>query len=416
LQANEVKEKAMTTVVFVHGTGVRVSADKDRFWATFGLVSSKLHKHVERPDLNVVPCFWGNELGAKLQAEGASIPEYDTARGFEAVEDEDYEISLWRLLYQDPLYELRVLSLRTDQKMNFTLRSPSLMSQLDHELRNFVVTHTLRVKLEETGLIDVFRDAQQLIIHSPVYYDIVQSESPTLDEYRAAIARAIVAQAILLSEERQRLVTLTLDATLRNEIITLLIAVLGDAGRSIGGVVRKLVIANPLTLYLRRWRGKKIDETHPFPGDILLYQARGEPIRQHIQKCIEQAAKDDPNIILLAHSLGGIACVDLLVLQESVRNHVKLLVTVGSQTPFLYEIGALYSLPFGEKLPVNFPKWLNIYDLNDFLSYIGDKDRLFRGQAQIRDVCVDSREPFPYAHSAYWKNDATWKAIAAEIL
>lgn len=405
----------MTTVIFVHGIGVRVDSDKDRFWATFGLVSTKLHKHLESPDLKVVPCFWGNELGAKLHANGASIPEYDTSRGIEAVEYEDYEIALWSFLYQDPLYELQALSLRAEQKGNFTLRSTSPMNQLDHQLRNFVVTDALRVKLEEAGLIDVFRDAQQLIIRSPVYYDAIQTSPSLVSEYRGAIARAIVAQAILLSKKRQKLVSLTLDVMLRDEIITILIAALGDTDRSVGGTVRKLVIANPLTIYLRGRRGKKMDEVHPFPGDVLLYQARGDSIRQFIQKCIEQAAKDDPNIILLAHSLGGIASVDLLVQQESVRNQVKLLVTVGSQAPFLYEIGALYSLPFGEKLPTNFPKWLNIYDLNDFLSYVGDRKGLFRGMVNIRDVCVDSREPFPYAHSAYWKNDATWKAIFAEI-
>ena len=68
------------------------------------------------------------------------------------------------------------------------------------------------------------------------------------------------------------------------------------------------------------------------------------------------------------HSLGGVACVDLLV--EAALPQVELLVTVGSQAPFFYEIDALQSLRFGVPLPEHFPRWLNVYDLRDFLSYV----------------------------------------------
>ena len=403
----------MTTVVFVHGTGVRASSDKDPFKIAFDLVSSKLRQHAKRSDLNLVPCFWGNKLGAKLHANGASIPEYDTARGLEVVSDEDYEISLWRLLYQDPLYELRVLSLRAAETTEFVFGVSSPGELLDERVRNFTLSETLRTKLDKAGITEVFTDARLVVVNSPVYYDALQGAPQELSEYRAAIARAIVAQAIHLSEQEQEQLPPLLDYSLRDEIVMLLIGELGDTDRSIADRVKKLVIANPLTMYMRRWRRKKMDDTHPFPGDVLLYQARGEPIRQFIRECIEQAAESNSPVVLLAHSLGGIASVDLLVLQESVRQQVKLLVTVGSQAPFLYEIGALYSLPFGQPLPPNFPRWLNIYDPNDFLSYVGDKNQIFRDRVQ--DIPVDNREPFHYAHSAYWKNDETWKAIVPEI-
>ncbi|NEQ82339.1 MAG: hypothetical protein F6K26_19415, partial [Moorea sp. SIO2I5] len=113
--------------------------------------------------------------------------------------------------------------------------------------------------------------------------------------------------------------------------------------------------------------------------------------------------------VILAHSLGGIACVDLLVTQPMAQ--VTLLITVGSQAPFLYEINALYSLEFGQPLPDFFPEWLNIYDLRDFLSYIGAN--LFPNKVQ--DILVDSKQPFPQAHSAYWTNPATWKAIIPRL-
>jgi hypothetical protein len=90
---------------------------------------------------------------------------------------------------------------------------------------------------------------------------------------------------------------------------------------------------------------------------------------------------------------------------------VKLLVTVGSQAPFLYEINALQSLPFGHALPSHFPRWLNIYDLRDFLSYKGST--IFPGK--VKDVKVDNKEPFHWSHSAYWTNDHVWNAIAEEL-
>ena len=90
---------------------------------------------------------------------------------------------------------------------------------------------------------------------------------------------------------------------------------------------------------------------------------------------------------------------------------VALLVTVGSQAPFLYEINALHSLRYGQPLPPHFPPWLNIYDLRDLLSYIGAG--VFPNRTQ--DVLVDNRQPFPHSHSAYWTNDATWNALVPRL-
>lgn len=83
------------------------------------------------------------------------------------------------------------------------------------------------------------------------------------------------------------------------------------------------------------------------------------------------------------------------------------MVTVGSQAPFFYEIDALASLSYGEPLPSYFPAWLNIYDGRDFLSYIGAG--VFPGR--VTDQRVDNGQPFPQAHSAYWRNDAVWQHV-----
>ena len=150
-----------------------------------------------------------------------------------------------------------------------------------------------------------------------------------------------------------------------------------------------------------------MDGTYPFAGDILVYQAKGKRIREFIRSQIENEQVESP-IVLLAHSLGGIACVDLLI-EQDLRDKVQCLITVGSQAPFLYEIDALQALSYGDPLPDHFPRWLNIYDPRDFLSYIGDCEGLFPGK--MTDVQVDNRQPFPEAHGAYWANEQTWTAI-----
>jgi hypothetical protein len=87
----------------------------------------------------------------------------------------------------------------------------------------------------------------------------------------------------------------------------------------------------------------------------------------------------------------------------------KSLITAGSQAPFLYEIDCLTSLRAGQPLPDHFPRWLNFYDPNDFLSYIGGQ--VFPGR--VRDVEIQSRQPFPQSHSAYWTNRLFWNEVEA---
>jgi hypothetical protein len=407
----------MTTILFVHGTGGR-SSD---FEPSFARIAHELQ--TRRSDLQVVPCLWGDELGSRLHAHGASIPRYDTTRSLEVVGDEaisveDNEQMLWALLYLDPLYELRLLALRVGSttadnvaQTNIVFGRISPGDELDEHVQDFSISSELQAKLDMMGIASVFAQARSAVVTSSAYHKALQTVQDTQGEYCIAIARAMMAMCIVLCEQQQQTVTSLWDAQLRDEIVTLLINELGGIDRSITGNIFKLTLAIPLTLftlYQRHNRGKLSDVVIPASGDILLYQARGEPIRKFIQQKIEQA---DPPVVLLAHSLGGIACVDLLVLQEQVRQQVQLLITVGSQVPFLYEIGALQSLLPEQKLPTNFPSWLNIYDLNDILSYIGAK--VFPNQVQ--DKLVNNRQPFPQAHSAYWTNPITWDTIMPRL-
>jgi hypothetical protein len=393
----------MTTVVFVHGTGVR----KAQYEETFELIKQKLH--AQRPDLQVAPCLWGDDLGTHLNATGASIPLYDSTLALEKGEEEDYKIVLWEQLYRDPLYELRVLSLKPVEESGASPFEEQPGDELNSRLESLSPSPKLQAKLEEAGIAEVFDEAREAVIRSEPYNEALQKASDSLGEYSEAVARAIVAQAMLYCEQEERYPPVLTDAELRDEVVELLNRALAEAELGLGEWVVKPLwqLAQPIgTWYLKNRRGNVTNTVSPMPCDILLYQSRGDRIRAFIQETIQQA---EPPVVLLAHSLGGIACVDLLVKQP--LSQVALLVTVGSQAPFLYEINALPSLEYGEPLPEHFPNWLNIYDLRDFLSYIGAN--VFPNKVQ--DVLVDNKQPFPRSHSAYWTNPATWNAIVPRL-
>jgi pimeloyl-ACP methyl ester carboxylesterase len=117
----------------------------------------------------------------------------------------------------------------------------------------------------------------------------------------------------------------------------------------------------------------------------------------------------EPPVALVGHSLGGIIALDTLI--SAPLPQVRLLVTAGSQGPFLYESGSLPSLEHPAPLPPHMPDWLNLYDPRDLLSYLGAG--LFPGR--VTDVRVDSRQPFPASHSAYWTNPEVYRHIVDRL-
>ena len=120
----------MTTVIFIHGISVREPVLSQ----TFTQIKGKLLE--ELPKLTVVSCAWGDSLGAKLNADGASIPLYDSTRKDNQATQADETIIRWQQLYQDPLYELRLLSLKTPEKQGFTPRQEKPSEKLDNKVKN----------------------------------------------------------------------------------------------------------------------------------------------------------------------------------------------------------------------------------------------------------------------------------------
>jgi alpha-beta hydrolase superfamily lysophospholipase len=112
------------------------------------------------------------------------------------------------------------------------------------------------------------------------------------------------------------------------------------------------------TAKLTKDRGSITDAAAPAAGDVARFLANRDGARTFVPAAINDIAPDP--VYILGHSLGGIICVDLLVREQ--LGNVAGPITVGSQSPFLYEIGALPALSHPEPLPDHVPPWLNVYD------------------------------------------------------
>lgn len=387
-------------MVFVHGTGVR-----EQGWVrTFALVRQGVLGLDSA--ISVHGCFWGRSEGAELKADGASIPDYGETGGNDpSLAEED--LALWSMLYTDPWYELRLLA---DWPASGELAPGQvpLSAVLSKQVENFVPSEELSQLLAGYDLRPQFDAACAALRAAPEFgraADAATAEN--LNELRKAVARALAAFMVASTEDSGEP---PVDGATRDMIVVAIIDNLHGYGMGIASWLTrpfKGVAQRMVTRQVARRRGALSDATSSGAGDIMRYQARGAGVRRYIRQVVADAVAADPGrpVTLLAHSLGGIACVDTLA--EGPIPGVERLVTVGSQAPFLYEIDALAALPYGKLLPDRFPAWLNIYDRRDFLSYIAAE--VFPGR--VTDQRVDNGQPFPQAHSAYWRNDVVWRHI-----
>jgi hypothetical protein len=391
----------MSEILFVHGTGVRRVA----FDRTLRHLRRQSQRYLN--GANVHGCLWGEPEGAKLRLDGASIPNYDDqpARSISAAEAEEIELVTWRMLGEDPLFELRLLENLTAPRRELVPRekAPGRIS-LDFLTKLQPPPNTITF-LQQRKIYKFWRPGLQNLIAQPELEAILIKANRDPREVSRALARALVASINRAATEAG---SGPLSGATRQQLADLLIPVLGGQAlapfdwitKPLAGLAKRMG-----TFKARRKRRVLSDSSYPVAGDILLYQARGGSIRRFIDN---ELGKIQGSVVIFAHSLGGIATVDLLVSRD-LQTKVSGLVTIGSQAPLLYEIGALKSLPFGRLLPAHFPKkWLNIFDPNDFLSYAGE---LVFGKSAVKDVMVVSKLPFPDAHSAYWDHEDTWRAI-----
>ncbi|MFE0578972.1 hypothetical protein [Streptomyces sp. NPDC058874] len=410
--------------LFVHGTGVR----RDRHDRLFALVRERLTARF--PGAAVDSCYWGDRFGATLGAGGRSLPGSKSATGA-SPDPTDAETAEWALLLADPLCELRVLAEagwpsgpggEDDVADGDPFAMPGVQPAGIRVLAQLsglppAPPHPgdeLGALLHGTALAADFPTALDAVVRSAEAARAAERATgePQARELATALSRAVAAGALAdagaeadcTGAERDRLV----------ELLTTRLG--GDArvpGARAAAFLGRLALRVTTQPLLNARRGSLTAAATPALGDILRYQARGHELRQYLHTRI--AAAPGPTV-LIGHSLGGIALVDLLALAAARGEAVPgaaLLVTVGSQAPFLYELGALTALEPGAKLPHGFPRWLNVYDRQDVLSYLAAP--VFPGDPRITDHEIGSRQPFPACHSAYWKQDALYGRIEQAV-
>ncbi|MFF6882008.1 hypothetical protein ACFY9F_02375 [Streptomyces sp. NPDC012421] len=407
-------------MLFVHGTGVREPGYSE------SLERVREGLRPVRPDVTVTPCYWGGTAGSALRSGGLSVPGYGTGReaadpgapGVPGVpgSGDDEDVELWGLLYLDPLLELRLAATGSGERVELAPGAVPPGGALSAAAQSLGGDDPLRELLDAAGIRAEFAAAVAAVLTSPEGRDLLRS--PAAEAGPDILARAFVAEAVRRRAGLSGSGT-AFDGTARDAAVARITGLLAEAlpagsgpGTHRGPVVRGVKrLAGRLALGLAsaqavKRRSALTDAAHPAAGDVLLYLARGGAIRELVARAVRAA---EPPVVLLAHSLGGIASLDLLVERE--LPEVELLVTVGSQAPFLYELGALPSLEHGRPLPARVPRWINVYDPRDLLGYIGSG--VFPGR--VEDVAVDGRQPFPLAHSAYWGNPELYRLLAAEL-
>ena len=394
----------VTTLVFVHGTGVR----QPTYDATFERFAG--HITQIRPGYRVAQCYWGGPRGSQLNAGGASIPSGKSHRGLDdsllgTATNEDAEVALWALLERDPAFELRLLS-AGDVTLGEPPPNAAPPGQVLRGAAERVPTNGSVASLAAlAGLGGVLPDAVRTVLADEVTIGVLRRESVLGGELRDALARAFVAEALLRADE-ELAGTFPLDGAHRDALVAAIVAELGGSDRGLGSSIARVGLNVALRLGasrpVERRRSAIAEAAAPAAGDVLMYLARGEPIRTFIADVVTSV---EAPVILLGHSLGGVACVDLLA--SRALPAVELLVTVGSQAPLLYELNALPALAFDAELPPTMPWWVNIFDRRDLLAFTGA--HVFPGQVEDREV--DNRAPFPRSHSAYFANDRFYEVL-----
>jgi hypothetical protein len=420
-------EGIVITILFIHGTGVRV----DSYQATLQSIRERL-RYPEFPDLRVEGLPWGDKYGSLPPLK--SVFRHEETGGKEYTQ-EDAQSDTWRLLAADPMAAMRFVSLNRAPyagKPGETKPSKQLNDALE-ALESPEKYAALKDVLYRSGVEHVFHDAVEAVkADKKLYEDFLKVATRPLDPFNDALADTIVALAISIATERhQTSPFVALDEDLRVELTDAIRKQLGgvaagwftDWAKKLGGAVLGATAYAgsfvAVTPYLQWKRGPFSDDASPVAGDILLYQSRGDLIRAAIQSEVERFRGQGDDVVLLAHSLGGVACVDLLLDKASreFRKQVKALITVGSQAPYFYEINALGSLPFTRKESEveaafeDFPAWTNIHNRRDFLSYVGKG--LFPGR--VEDYEVRSRLPFPQSHTSYFTRPKTYDHILTAL-
>jgi hypothetical protein len=417
------------TLVFVHGTGVR---------SGYQGTMDRLNEHTAGRStwnaVKIVACPWGNEVGIKPdrdrvlaaipgESRSAQVPDIST------MPPGELSVAVWSLLLDDPLFELRLAAVKFGSPNSPAVDTPPqegpTVDDMLRQLRQQVPD------LTGTGVTDEeFRDAVdevQSSVDGPGALTLNPAALSTTDtQYLAGmVARAVVA-TILAKHKFDEIGTapiVAVNAMERDNLVTRVASILVPAiTPAIFWPTDEELLRFALARLTEFVRGRReaIAKSGMVlsVGDIFHYLRRGDEISDYMRRddrvsmsdyvarCLQKAT---PPVVAVGHSLGGIILVDILSRKDHPR--VDRLVTIGSQAPALFVLDALEQLRPGSSGIRPFTPWLNIYDLNDLLSFCAK--RPFGDSNEIEDVEIASGVPFPLAHGAYFERPELYDEIEA---
>jgi hypothetical protein len=401
------------TLVFVHGTGVR-----QKGWVeTFGRVQDYARINgIE--GVKFVGCPWGPEFGVPVEHIAETLPPEVTTRealGIVQPSGPELEAATWSLLLEDPLFELRLVGQggpagdEHDGVIVGDLRADQAAVAMLQELR----ARAGALDLSTMGITaDEISEAADALAGTPELLAAAQTVGRAADpDFIAAVARAVVARVLAAHrfDPPGAAPDILFDGVKRGVLVQLIDKTL--APTETRGVftdwIKKKVegfAVQRASSWVESRRHGFMGMSTPAIGDILFYQRRGEVFQELVAERLKGL---DRPVVAVGHSLGGIILVDLL--SRAGAPPVDLLVTAGSQSPMLYAIDALDPIRWGKSQPVPFTPWLNIYNRQDFLSFVAG--RIFQGVKGITDEEVDPGVPFPESHSAYWSSNRVYELI-----
>ncbi|UJA09471.1 hypothetical protein [Streptomyces collinus] len=400
----------MSALLFVHGTGVR----QPEYGQTLALLRSAVEDLL--PDARVHDCYWGDVFGVPPGVGSGALPgaplavELDTAAESD-LSEEDQKALLWGLLYEDPLTALRQ-PYDEDDRARAALgdRMGREVEALGRALADHPPADLKSYLTGELALLDFGASLTAVLDSAVGRRALARGVGPG----RLPHAVATAAVAHYLGRILQRGAPLPWTTAERDEVVRIVTGELGGDARSVGRwalrasgwTARRFGVVKLAGRQVDRRRAHIMSGIHPQAGDILKYLVRGEMLRELIRRRVREVAADHGPVVVFAHSLGGIAAVDLLAQEE--LTGVRHLVTAGSQAAHLHEIGALPGLAPGRPLPAHFPRWTNVYDKRDLLGFVAEP--VFPGR--VRDVELSDGQPFLAAHSGYFRNPGVHELLA----
>jgi hypothetical protein len=371
---------------------------------------------------DVAAVEWGTAVGPPDLDVTAALPPEDGGRGTDAVALGDGPIdeeALWELLLVDPTIELRALAeaepeSETHIEPGVDAPDVALVERLGRlDLSDQSISEN--AGLESASV----RRAGESLAADPVSAEAAASSGPGQPSIIAAAGRAVVAIALA-----EAITTVPADAlpphaasdpAVRDALVAAVAMSLGARDEAEArGIVFDKIIGPLATQVAIAKRAAFMDPFTDFARDVTFYLEHGEVIRDEIANAI-RAHQDAEPLVLLGHSLGGIAAVDLMAAQATAAEPlaIDLLVTVGSQSPILFLMDSLASLSPREPERLPFAPWLNIYNRRDLLSFCAE--RVFTEPKGIVDAAVEAKVPFPASHSAYWRENRTYELIRAHL-